>query len=127
MDAERFIRESTVKVSEQRYAVARCAATPGDAFAVVRDGREITAVVDESRLDRIDAIESETGWRILTFDAVLPFDCVGFLSRVSGALASAGVGIFVISSFSTDHVLVKDGSVDRACAALTALGCEVRR
>jgi len=127
MDAEQFIRESTVKVSEARYAVAKCAVAPGEAFAVVRDAREITAVIDESRLDGIDAIESEPGWRILTFDVVLPFSCVGFLARVSGALAGAGVGIYVISSFSTDHVLVKDDAVGRACAALAALGCEIQR
>ena len=127
MDAEGLVRGSKVRVSEGRYAVAKCRAAPDGAFAVVRDGREITAVIDESKLDGIDASESEPAWRILTFDVVLPFDCVGFLARVSGALASAGVGIFVISSFSTDHVLVKDEAVDRACAALVALGCEVQQ
>ena len=127
MDAERFVRESTVRVSSELYAVAKCAAAPREAFAVVRDAREITAVVVESGLDEVDAIESEPGWRVLTFDVVLPFDCVGFLARVSEALADAGVGIFVISSFSTDHVLVKDDAIDRACAALAALGCEVQR
>jgi hypothetical protein len=127
MDAERFIRDSTVRVSVERYAVAKCTVAPADAFAVVRDAREITAVIDESRIDGIDTMESEPGWRILTFDVVLPFSCVGFLARVSAALAGAGVGIFVISSFSTDHVLVKDDAVDRACAALAALGCEVQR
>ena len=127
MDPERLLRESTVRVSEAAYAVTRCASVPSEAFAVVLDGREITAVIDEAKTAVVDAIDTEPGWRVLTFDVVLPFGVVGFLARVADALARAGVGIFVVSSFSTDHVLVKDDDLDKACAALEKLGCGVQR
>lgn len=127
MDPERLLRESRVRVSEASYAIVRCTSAPAEAFAVVDDGREITAVVDETRAATVETIETEPGWRILTFDVVLPFGLVGFLARVASALADAGVGIFVVSSFTTDHVLVKSDDLDKACTALEGLGCEVRR
>ena len=127
MDARRLLRESTVRVSEVGYAVLRCASAPREAFAIVDDGREITAIVEEGRAATIDAIESEAGWRVLTFEVVLPFGLVGFLARVADALARVGVGIFVVSAYSTDHILVKHADLDRACSALGELGCAVRR
>lgn len=127
MDPGRLLRESRVRVSESSYAVVRCASVPSGAFAVVDDGREITAIVDQTKAGTIDPIETEPGWRILTFDVVLPFGLVGFLARVANALAQAGVGLFVVSSFTTDHILVKNDDLDRARIALEKLGCEIER
>jgi len=52
---------------------------------------------------------------------------VGFLARVSGALAEEGISIFVISSYSTDHILVKEKDVLKAIRKLEELGCIVEK
>jgi len=67
-------------------------------------------------------IKIEKGWRLITFDMELPFELVGFLAKISGALAEKNISIFVISSYSTDHILVKEISLDSALKQLGELG-----
>ncbi len=70
-------------------------------------------------------IEIEKGWKILTFDMVLPFWLVGFLAKVSKVLADEKIPIFAISAYSTDHILVKEKDLARAGEKLKELGCIV--
>lgn len=55
----------------------------------------------------------------------LPFDLVGFLAAVATALAEADVSVFVLSSYSTDHVLVKEDDIDASISKLETFGCNV--
>lgn len=41
------------------------------------------------------------------------------------ALAQVGVSIFVLSSYSTDHILVKADQHEQTIAVLSQLGCRV--
>nr|WP_254279495.1 ACT domain-containing protein [Halomicroarcula marina] len=127
MDPDEFLADSTVTVSPERYAVVRTDREYPTAFATVRDQNETTVVVPEDNYDAADGEDAERGWRILTFEVVLPFELFGFLARVATALADAEVSVFALSAFSTDHVLVKDDDVDRAVRALAELGCDVKR
>ena len=62
---------------------------------------------------------------MLTFDMALPLELVGFLSKISKALADRNISIFVISAYSTDHILVKEKDLAEAIAAFSQLGCLV--
>ena len=125
MDAADVLAETTVTVSDERYAVVKTDRPDPDAFACIQDGRETTVVAVEGTYDPERTIDVEPGWKVLTFEAVLPFDLVGFLASVATALADADVSIFALSAFSTDHVLVKAADVDQALAILDDLGCDV--
>jgi hypothetical protein len=57
-------------------------------------------------------------YRIITFDLELPFGLSGFLSHVSSLLAKDEVPIFVLSSFSTDHILVREELLEKAVDVL---------
>ncbi|HET9142613.1 ACT domain-containing protein, partial [Actinophytocola sp.] len=46
---------------------------------------------------------------------------------LSGVLAAAGVSLFALSTFDTDHILVKAADLARAVAALTEAGHEVHQ
>lgn len=127
MEAEDFLRDSRAYVWKETFAVLKAKRPLPDAFAVVRDRNETTVVIDQSRVKDGDAVETERGWKILTFDAVLPFELVGFLARVSRALADEGISIFTISAYSTDHILVKEKDLPRAVKKLESLGCSVER
>ena len=129
MTPEDFFKNCKVVVRKESFAIVKSRKSPSNAFAVVQDGREITVIIDQSilqsEIDDKDIIEVEGGWRVLTFDTTLPFDLVGFLARVSGALAEEGISIFVISSYSTDHILVKEKDLIKAKRKLEELGCVV--
>jgi len=97
-------------------------------FAVVKDLRGLTVVLPESKLKDVgEVIECERGFRLFTFDTVLPFDLVGFISKISTALADAGISVLVFSSYSTDHILVKGKDVENAVEVLEDLGFEVKK
>jgi hypothetical protein len=112
-------------VRTEKFAVARIRKQLAGCFAVVDDGKEVSAVIDQSRFDESDALEVERNWRLITFDAVLPFELIGFLAFVSSALAEAGVGVLVISAYSTDHLLVKERDLKKALVTLREAGFDV--
>ena len=71
-----------------------------------------------------DGARAETGWAVLALEGPFPFDLVGVLAAFLVPLAAAGVGIFAMSTFDTDYVLVKREKLDVAVGALTAAGHE---
>jgi hypothetical protein len=127
MDPEAVLEDSTVVVAADAYAVVTADHDVADAFATILDGRETTHVVTEERLPDIETNDCKPGWALLTFDAVLPFELVGFLAVVASALAERDVSIFALSAYSTDHLLVQQADLERALETLSELGCDVRR
>ena len=67
------------------------------------------------------AIEREDGWRAFRIQGVLDFSLVGILAKLTGILARNGIGLFAISTFNTDYVLVKE---ERFSEALDLLADE---
>lgn len=65
------------------------------------------------------------GWRLLTVRGPLEFDLTGVMAALAGELAAAGVSLLAVSTYDTDHVLVKAAELDRAAKALREAGHEV--
>ena len=58
-------------------------------------------------------------------EGILDFSLIGILSSIAGVLASAGIGIFAVSTYNTDYILVKEENRQKAIAALRDAGYEV--
>ena len=125
MDPTDFLQDAVVRVSTETYAICRADRGHPDAFATVRDGTETTVVIEQNSVDSLDTSEVESGWKRLTFEVELPFELVGFLATVATALAEADVSVFVLSSYSTDHLLVRQNDVAAAVTQLENVGCAV--
>ena len=67
----------------------------------------------------------EDGWRGFRIRGELDFSLVGILAKLTGILAGEGIGLFAVSTYNTDYVLVKRGCFDRAMAALADAGYAV--
>ena len=67
----------------------------------------------------------EDGWRGFYIDGELDFSLVGILSRITAVLAESRIGVFAVSTYNTDYVLVKAENLDRALQALSAAGYEI--
>ena len=74
-----------------------------------------------------NTIEREDGWRAFRIQGVLDFSLVGILSKISTLLADAKIGIFAVSTYNTDYVLVKAEDEMKALDVLEAAGYEVLR
>lgn len=93
----------------------------GEPFvSLIRTSAETSVVCREGAEPAGAVIES--GWRIIEFAGPFAFSETGILASVAGPLGEAGIGIFALSTFNTDYVLVKDADLDAATAALAAAG-----
>jgi len=94
----------------------------GAFFSLTRTGAELSLVIAAEHLpDGATAVE--VGWSAVAVVGPLDFSLVGILSRLSGALAAAGVSIFALSTYDTDLILVRTVDQGRAVAALREAGC----
>jgi len=108
---------------EPDSAVPEWAASPGFC-AVTRTPDELSIVCEEASVPR--GVTDERGWRALKIVGPLGFDEVGVLLSLAAPLAEAGVSVFVISTYETDYVLVRDGQLEAAISALTERGHTLR-
>ncbi len=65
------------------------------------------------------------GWKAFRVQGTLDFSLIGILSKISGILADNHIGIFAVSTFNTDYILVKQENFARALDALAAAGYEI--
>ena len=74
--------------------------------------------------DRVPAhtLAREDGWRALRIVGQLDFALTGILSGIASVLAAAKVGIFAVSTYDTDYILVKGENLDLATNALRKAG-----
>lgn len=91
-------------------------------FMLLRDPYEVTLLLEEDdwRSMRHAARDAkvESGFRLVTFDIELPWNVVGFLARVTEILAGAGVSVGALSSFSRDHLLIRQDDLGTALRVL---------
>ena len=127
MNAEDYFKNGKIFVWKERFAIVKSKKLLEGAFAIIKDKNEITVIIDQSKIyDNKNILKIEKDWKILTFDMILPFGLVGFLAKISKTLTGAGVGIFVISSFSTDHILIKEENLKKAINELKTLGLKIK-
>ena len=69
--------------------------------------------------------ERDDGWRGFRIRGVLDFSLIGILSKLSGILAAHKIGIFAVSTYNTDYILVKEENFERALRVLSAEGYSV--
>jgi len=66
--------------------------------------------------------ERDDGWRGFRIQGVLDFSLIGILSKLSGILAEHKIGIFAVSTYNTDYILVKEENYERALTVLASEG-----
>ena len=69
--------------------------------------------------------ERDDGWRGFRIEGVLDFSLIGILSKISTILAENQIGIFAVSTYNTDYILVKAENFDLAMDVLSSEGYEV--
>lgn len=115
-----------------RFAVCRLAADTdlpswprGELVSVTRSRDELSIVCEEGYVP--EGVRSEAGWRALRVAGPLEFSQTGVLSTLAAPLAAAHLSIFVVSTFDTDYLLVKETHLEDAVRVLEAAGQAVTR
>lgn len=94
----------------------------GDFYFIGKTDEELSLVCRTADAPA-GTIAREDGWRGFRIQGTLDFSLIGILSKLSGILAANGIGIFAVSTYNTDYILVKAENLDRAVRALAAEGC----
>ena len=113
-----------------RLAVCRLAADAdvpawlrGVFVSITRTPDELSVICDE---DAVPAgVQAERGWRAFQLHGPIPFEVTGVAASLTGALAAKGISVFLIATYDTDWLLVKEAVLERAIAALRSAGYEI--
>lgn len=102
-----------------------------DGTATTSDSDSLKSVTTSSSItatnNHTERIAIERGWRSIKVDGgPLDVNLVGVLRSLASTLADAGIAIFVVSTFDTDYVLVKESSLAKAVRVLKLAGHVVR-
>lgn len=129
----------TWRVETGRFALIGFGEEPGAAdlealeppAQLVREPDETTLLVRADRAAEVLArhpgarVERDLAW--IRFESAMGWDVVGFLARVTGALAAAGVPIGAVCGFSRDHLFVAERHLAAAREALARIVPEANR
>jgi hypothetical protein len=125
-------RKLSLKILADRMAVCRFEPSaplpdwfdqPGF-YSITRTAEELSVVCNEERVPL--GTESETGWRCFQLLGPFNFSEIGIISSLTHPLTESGVSVFVISTFDTDYLMVKEKDFPKAVDVLTARGHQVK-
>jgi hypothetical protein len=96
----------------------------GEFVSITRTRDELTVVCRKDLVPH--NIPSDIGWRCLRLSGQFDLTEVGVIASLTKPLAEANISVFVIGTFDTDYLLVKDSSLSDAVTVLEKSGHSVR-
>jgi hypothetical protein len=72
-----------------------------------------------------ETAERDDGWKGFRIQGTLDFSLIGILSKLSGILADHKIGIFAVSTYNTDYILVKEKNFAKALDVLESEGYSI--
>ena len=95
-----------------------------DLFFIGKTDEELSLVCKTEDVP-LNTTERDDGWKGFRIQGVLDFSLIGILSKLSGILADNRIGIFAVSTYNTDYILVKEENFERALEVLASNGYTV--
>ena len=96
----------------------------GRLCSITRSSDELSIVCPQTNVPA--GTRCEKNWRCLKVEGPLDLSLTGVLASLVTPLAEAGISAFVISTYETDYLLVKQERVERAVRVLRAAGHRVQ-
>ncbi len=118
-----------LKAIEQKLTVCKVADISSidlsaDFFFIAKTDEELSLVCRTADTPS-QTTDRDDGWKGFRIQGVLDFSLIGILSKLSGILAAHKIGIFAVSTYNTDYILVKEENFGRALEVLSAEGYKV--
>jgi len=98
--------------------------TESDFYFIGKTDEELSLVCKTEDTPQ-NTIERDDGWRGFRIQGVLDFSLIGILAKLSGILAEHKIGIFAVSTYNTDYILVKEENYERALSVLASEGYSI--
>lgn len=121
LDYEIF--KSKVIVHRERYAYLKTKkSVKGRFFMVSEDRDEKTIIATEQQMKKIKYEKAVRWYTMFEVRTNTPFECVGFLARITNSMAKMGLTVLIVSTFSKDYVLIKERETSTAVEAFREAG-----
>ena len=120
-----------MKIKKLPYELSVCKVADVSAIDLNEDFYFVGKTDEEiSLVCKTEDVPSETtaredGWKGFRIEGVLDFSLIGILSKISTILAENKIGIFAVSTYNTDYILVKEENFERALSVLSEAGYEI--
>ncbi len=122
----------TLHLLPQRFAIARLDphdvvpawAQAGALLSLTRTPTELSIVCEADLVP--SEVRAERGYCGLRVLGPLEFSEIGVLASLAAPLARAGISIFVLSTYDTDYLLLREQELDTALACVSAAGHRVQ-
>ena len=95
-----------------------------DLFFVGKTDEEISLVCRTEEVPE-NTTARDDGWKAFRIRGVLDFSLIGILSKLSSILAENKIGIFAVSTYNTDYILVRKENFDKALDILAFNGYKI--
>ena len=110
---------SVCKITEAKIDMLK------DDFCFLSKTDEELSLVCESAKVPNNVISKEDGFKAFRIEGILDFSLIGILAPIANILAENKIGIFAISTFNTDYVLVKKENYSKTLDLLSKNGYDI--
>jgi len=91
--------------------------------SVTRTAEELSIVCDDDAVP--SEVKVERGWRGLKVEGPIPFEMTGVAAALVAPLAAAKISVFLLATFDTDYLLLKEEVFEAATGVLRGAGHDV--
>ena len=124
-ELQQMITRSTFQVIGNDFVYTKVKELPGDGahFMVTKDEDEITVVTKQGNIEKLAVLErNKDTYALISLNVSVPFYSVGFLATVSSSVASEGMNILIVSTYSKDYIMVREDNLEKTKKVLLNLG-----
>ncbi len=94
-------------------------------MTITRTESELSIVCEEKMIP--EQVHAQRNHRLMQIEGTLAFTLTGILASIASPLAKAGIGVFAVSTYDTDYLLVSEEDLLEATRVLEAAGHSIRQ
>jgi uncharacterized protein len=118
-----FFRTLEIKVLPGDYSIFKSRKFYPEAFANIKASEDYTIMIETSKVPKKDKDLSHIkSFKIIQFETIIPVNLVGFIAEIANTLAKENISILLLSSYSTDHIIVTKKDLKKTIKTLNKLG-----
>ncbi|AZO96485.1 ACT domain-containing protein [Halocella sp. SP3-1] len=121
-----YVEKLSLKVLPKRLAVCsvdkdrpipKWVLESRDFYSITRTRNELSIVSAEESVPI--GVKAEKGWAAIEVEGPLGFDLIGIVSSLTTVLAENEISVFVLSTYNTDYILIKEENLKTAKTVLS--------
>ena len=96
-------------------------------YSITKTRDEVSVVAIQTDLTSEDIICKNNDWRMIKIEGPLDFSIVGIIADLSAIFKKKNISIFILSTYDTDYILLKQKDLDTGIQMLIENGHNISR